>query len=450
MIKRREFITLLGGAAVTWPFAARAQQAKKPVIGFLDRGSPAAMTANVAGFHKGLAENGYIEGKNISVEYRWAGNQIERLPALAAELVRLPVSVIAATRTSAPAMAAKAATSTIPIVFQTGSDPVKDGLVASFNRPGGNVTGAARISAELVQKRLSMILQVVPGATTIALLANPNNDVGFATQVPEMQAAARERGVSLYVAKASNERELDAVFASIAQAGVGALVEGNDTLFLDRRKQLVALTISHRIPTIFFEREAVTDGGLMSYDASLVDSFRQVGIYVGRILKGDKPADLPVLQPTKFDLIINVTTARAIGLEIPPIAAASGVECHVDRKTIIKHRDHQRIMPKMVTVTAASKRLVGTAQLARRRRRSPPGSDVIALARPEVSQEGKSHETAGIHHAARRCGCVSARGARANDAGDDLSHACAVAERAAVLRHGVGIDPELLANGIGA
>jgi putative ABC transport system substrate-binding protein len=224
--------------------------------------------------------------------------------------------VIAATRTSAPAIAAKRATSTIPIVFQTGSDPVKDGLVASFNQPGGNVTGAARISAELVQKRFNMILQLVPKATTVGLLVNPANE--FAMQVPEMQTAARARGVSLYIAKASNERELDAAFAAIAQAGVGALVEGNDTLFLDRRKQIVALTISHRIPTIFFNREAVTDGGLVSYDASLVDSFHQVGVYVGRILKGEKPAALPVLQPTKFDLVINVTTARAMGLEIPP------------------------------------------------------------------------------------------------------------------------------------
>jgi putative ABC transport system substrate-binding protein len=226
--------------------------------------------------------------------------------------------VIAATRTSAPAIAAKGATSTIPIVFQTGGDPVKDGLVASFNQPGGNVTGAARISAELLQKRLSTILQLVPRATTVGLLANPNNAIEFAMQVPEMQAAARARGVSLYIAKASNERELDTAFEAIAQAGVGALVEGNDTLFVDRRKQIVALMISHRIPTIFITREAVTDGGLMSYDASLVDSFRQVGVYVGRILKGEKPADLPVLQPTKFDLVINVTTARAIGLEIPP------------------------------------------------------------------------------------------------------------------------------------
>jgi putative ABC transport system substrate-binding protein len=320
-IRRREFIALLTGAAAH-PLAGSAQQPRKPVVGFLDRGSPVAMTANLSGFHKGLAETGYNEGKNVSIEYRWAENQTDRLPALASELVRLPVAAIAATRTSAPALAAKAATSTIPIVFQTGSDPVKDGLVASFNRPGGNVTGVARVSAELIRKRLGIILQVMPGATTIGLLVNPNNNIEFATQVEEMEEAIRARGLSLYVARASTDRELDAAFAAIAQAGVTALVEGNDTLFLDRRKQIVALTISHRIPTIFFERESVADGGLMSYDASLADSFRQVGAYVGRILKGEKPADLPVLQPTKFDLILNITTGRAIGLEFPPTLLA--------------------------------------------------------------------------------------------------------------------------------
>jgi putative ABC transport system substrate-binding protein len=320
-MRRRDFIQGIGAAAM-WPLPARAQRAGMPVIGFLDRGSPVAMTANLAGFHKGLAENGYSEDKNVSIEYRWAENQIDRLPALAAELVRLPVAVIAATRTSAPAIAAKAATSTIPIVFQTGSDPVKDGLVVSFNRPGGNVTGAARVSAELIQKRLNIILELAPWATTIGLLVNPNNNIEFASQVREMQEATRARGLSLYVAKASDDRELDEAFAAMTRAGVAVLVEGNDVLFLDRRKQIVALTISHRIPTIFFDRESVADGGLMSYDASLADSFRQVGVYVGRILKGTKAADLPVLQPTKFDLVINLTTARAIGLEIPPTMLA--------------------------------------------------------------------------------------------------------------------------------
>jgi putative ABC transport system substrate-binding protein len=318
-MRRRGFITLVGGAAV-WPLAARAQQSM-PVIGFLDRGSPVAMAANLAAFQKGLAENGYSEGKNARIEYRWAEGKNDRLPALAAELVRLPVAVIAATRTSAPAMAAKAETSTIPIVFETGSDPVKDGLVASLNRPSGNVTGAFRVSAALIQKRLNVILELLPRAKTIGLLVNPNDNIEL-TQVEEMREAVGARGLALYIARVSNERELDGAFAAITQAGTDVLLEGNDTLFLDRRKEIVALTISHRIPTIFFERESVAEGGLMSYDADLADSFRQVGVYVGRILKGERPADLPVVQPTKFDLVLNLKTARAIGLEIPPALLA--------------------------------------------------------------------------------------------------------------------------------
>ncbi len=320
-MKRREFITLLGGAAAAWPLAARAQQPAMPVIGFLDKGSPVGMTANLAGFRQGLAESGYSEGKNVAIEYRWAQNQNDRLPALAAELVRLPVTVIAATRSSAPALAAKAATSTIPIVFQTGSDPVKDGLVASFNRPGGNVTGATRLTEELVPKRLGLISELAPKATAIALLVNPNG-IQTALQVQEMQEATRTRGVALHVASASSDGELDAAFAAIAQSGAAVLVEGSDPLFIDLRKHIVALTLSHKIPTIFFERDSVVDGGLMSYAANFADSFRQVGAYVGRILKGEKPADLPVLQPTKFELVINLKTAKAIGLTVPPTLLA--------------------------------------------------------------------------------------------------------------------------------
>jgi putative ABC transport system substrate-binding protein len=315
-MRRRDFIKGIAISA-TWPLAVRAQQPRKPVIGFLDRGSSASMTSNLAGFYKGLAENGFSENRNLTIEYRWAEGRNDRLPALAAELVHLPVAVIAATRTAAPAMAAKAATSTIPIVFQSGSDPVKDGLVATLNRPGGNVTGAFRLSSALIQKRLSIMLELAPNAKTIGLLINPNDNIEL-VQLQEMHEAVQSQGLSLYVAKASNTRELDEAFAAMTQAGVDVLVEGNDTLFLDRRKQIVAQTISHRIPTIFFERESVVEGGLMSYDANLADSFRQVGVYVGRILKGEKPADLPVMLPTKFDLVINLTTARAIGLEIPP------------------------------------------------------------------------------------------------------------------------------------
>ena len=275
------------------------------------------MEANLAGFHKGLAETGYTEGKNVSIDYRWADNHYDRLPALAAELVRRQVAVIAATRSSAPALAAKAATSTIPIVFQTGSDPVKDGLVASLSRPGSNVTGASRLTTELVPKRLGIISELVPKATMIAYLGNPKG-IQTATQVRELEEATRKRGFKLYVAYASNKEELDAAFAAIARSGATALIEGSDPLFIDQRKEIVARTISHKIPTIFFERDSVVVGGLLTYAASFADSFRQVGVYVGRILKGEKPADLPVLQPTKFELIINLKTAKAIGLTIPP------------------------------------------------------------------------------------------------------------------------------------
>ena len=316
-MKRRAFITLFGGAAATWPLATRAQQPALPVVGFLDRGSAKGMEANLAGFHKGLAETGYTAGKNVSIEYRWADNHYDRLPVLAADLVRQRVAVIAATRSSAPAFAAKAATSTIPIVFQTGSDPVRDGLVASINRPGANVTGATRLTTELVPKRLGIILELVPKATVIGYLGNPKG-IQTATQVRELEEATRARGLKLYVAYASNVKELDAAFAAIAQFGAAALIEGSDPLFIDRRQAIVDETISHKIPTIFFERDSVLAGGLLTYAASFADSFRQVGVYVGRILKGEKPADLPVLQPTKFELIINLKTAKAIGLTIPP------------------------------------------------------------------------------------------------------------------------------------
>lgn len=316
-MRRREFVTLLGGVAAAWPIAARAQQEAAPVIGFLDRGTPNGMAANLAGFRKGLAAAGYVEGRNVTVEYRWAENRNDRLPALAAELIRLPVAVIAATRSSAPAAAAKAVTSTVPIVFQTGSDPVRDGLVAAFDHPGGNVTGATRLTTELVPKRLEIILQLVPKATAVAMLVNPTG-VQTAIQVQEMQEATRARGLALHIARASSDAELDTAFDEIAGSGAAALIEGSDPFFIGARKHIVALTISHRIPAIFFERDSVVDGGLMTYAASFSDSFRQVGEYVGRILKGAKPADLPVLQPTKFEMIVNARTAKTLGLTIPP------------------------------------------------------------------------------------------------------------------------------------
>jgi putative ABC transport system substrate-binding protein len=320
-VKRREFMMLLGGATVAWPLGARAQQSQMPVIGFLDRGTSAGMESNLAGFHKGLAESGYTVGMNVAIEYRWAQNQAERLPALAADLVHLPVAVIAATRSAAPAKTAMAATSTIPIVFQTGSDPVKDGLVTSLNRPGGNVTGATRLTTELASKRLGVILEVAPKATVIGILANPNG-VQTALQVQEIQESAGARGLVLHVANATSDRELDEAFAMLIKSRANAIIEASDPLFIDRRKQIVALSVSSKIPMIFFERDSVVDGGLMTYAADFADSFRQVGMYVGRILKGEKPAELPVLQPTKFDLVINLKTAKAIGISIPPTLLA--------------------------------------------------------------------------------------------------------------------------------
>ena len=316
-MRRREFITLLGGAAATWPLAARAQNPAIPVIGFLDSGEPAGMEANLTGFRRGLSETSYTEGQNLAIDYRWAEGHLDRLPALAADLVRRPVAVIAATRTSAPGLAAKAATSTIPIVFQTGSDPVKDGLVASLNRPGGNVTGASRLSTDLIPKRLGLMAELVPKMTAIALLVNPAGHQSVA-QVHEMQEPTRALGLQLHVVNASTEHELDTAFAAIVQSGADALIVAINPLFIARREQIVALAQRHAVPVIFAERESVMAGGLMSYAASFTDSFRQVGVYVGRILKGASPADLPVQQPVRFELVINLKTAKALGLTVPP------------------------------------------------------------------------------------------------------------------------------------
>ena len=300
--------------AATWPMAARAQQTM-PVVGYLDSGSPEGMTANLAGFHKGLAETGYTEGKNVAVEYRWARGRYDQLPGLAAELVRKPVAVFAATRGPGPARAAKSVTSTIPIVFQSGSDPVKDGLVASLNRPDGNVTGASRLSTDLIPKRLGLMTELIPQMTSIALLVNPTGPQAR-DQVQDMQEPARA-----WAQAARREREhrrrIGRRLASIGQNRDDALIVANDPLFLGRREQIAALALHHKIPATFPERESVAAGGLMSYAASLADSFRQVGVYVGRILKGEKPADLPVLQPTRFDLVLNLKSAKALGLTIP-------------------------------------------------------------------------------------------------------------------------------------
>jgi putative ABC transport system substrate-binding protein len=314
-MKRREFITLVGGAAAAWPFVARAQQAM-PVIGYLDSGFPAGMTAYLDGFRRGLSETGYTEGQNVAIEYRWAQGRSDQLTAFAAELVRRPVDVIVGSRGPAPGLAAKAATSTIPIVFQTGSDPVQIGLVASMNRPGGNVTGVTRMSTALIQKRLGIISELVPKAAAIALLVNPTGPQ-TREQVQEMQEPARALGLQLHVVEASSEGELEPAFAAAAQNGTKALIVATDNLFIGLREAVIALAAGHALPAMYFERESVMAGGLMSYSASLANSFRQVGVYVGRILKGAKPADLPVLQPDKFELVINLKTAKALRLSVP-------------------------------------------------------------------------------------------------------------------------------------
>jgi ABC-type uncharacterized transport system substrate-binding protein len=319
-MKRREFIALAGGAAVAWPLTARAQQSL-PIIGFLDSGSPDGMADNLGAFRRGLSEAGLIEREHFVIEFRWAKGRYDRLPELAAELVGLPVAVIAATRSSAPARAAKAATATIPVVFQTGSDPVKDGLVSSMNRPGGNVTGVTRLSTALVPKRLGVITDLVPQAKQIALLVNP---VGpqTAEQTREMNEAARGLGLRVHVVSASREQELQSAFAAATEQEAQALVVATDNLFIDRREAIVALAKSHAIPVMYPERGSVAAGGLMTYAASLEDSFRQAGVYTGRILRGTKPSDLPVLQPDKFELVINLKTAKALGLTVPPTLLA--------------------------------------------------------------------------------------------------------------------------------
>jgi ABC-type uncharacterized transport system substrate-binding protein len=318
-----DFVLGLGGAAascVFWPPAARAQLAV-PLIGFLDSGAPDGMTAYLAAFHQGLGETGYAEGRNVAIEHRWAHGVADRLPALARELISRKVAVIAATRGPWPARAAKQETSSIPIVFQSGSDPVRDGLVASLNRPGGNVTGATRLSTDLIPKRLSVISELKPKMSTIALLVNPGGPQA-AEQQQEIQQATRTRGLDLRIFYARADEEFESAFVSIAESKSDALVIGTSPYFIGRRERIAALAMRHAIPTIFGEPEAVAAGGLMSYAASLADSFRQVGVYTGRILRGEKPADLPVLQPTRFELVLNLKTAKAIGLELPPTLLA--------------------------------------------------------------------------------------------------------------------------------
>jgi putative tryptophan/tyrosine transport system substrate-binding protein len=316
-VKRREFITLLGGAAVAWPLPARAQQPAMPVIGFLHGTSPDTNTDRLRGFYGGLKETGYLEGENVTIVYRWAENQMDRLPELAAELIRRQVAVIAATGGLAPAFAAKAATTTIPILFIANDDPVRLGLVASLARPGGNLTGINFFSGELVAKRLELLRELVPAATRVAVLVNPANAATMETTVRDVQAAARVIGLQIQVLNASTSREIDAAFATLVRESPDALFVGPDPFFLSRRVQLVNLASRHAIPATYSTRDIAEAGGLMSYGTNLTDAYRQVGVYAGRILKGAKPGDLPVVQLSKFEMVINVQTARMLGLTVP-------------------------------------------------------------------------------------------------------------------------------------
>jgi len=315
-VRRRDFITLLGGAAA-WPLDALAQQTAMPVIGYLHSGSLAPYAHLVAAFHQSLKEAGYIEGRNIAIEYRWAEGHYDRLPALAEDLVGRHVALIVAQGGDPSVLAAKSATATIPIVFTSSSDPVKLGLVASLNRPGGNVTGFWLYTSLLGTKRLELMRRLLPANTSITVLVNPDNpNADFDTA--ELQDAARTLGQSISFVKARSEAEIDAVFATFGERRASALLVNTDPFFLARYAQFVALAARSGIIAIYEQREFVTGGGLMSYGANLADGYRQVGIYAGRILKGEKPADLPVVQPTKFEMAINLKTAKTLGLEVPP------------------------------------------------------------------------------------------------------------------------------------
>jgi putative ABC transport system substrate-binding protein len=325
-MRRRKFITILGGTAVAWPFVVRGQQLAMPVVGFLHSGSPSEWASRVTAFRNGLKEAGYVEGQTVIIEYRWAEGRVDRFPELAADLVRRQVNVIATPGSTVAALAAKAATSTIPIVFGVPEDPVTFGLVASLARPGGNATGINFFTVELVAKRLGLLRELVPRAVHVAVLVNPTNVTNAKSTVRDVEVAARAIGLQVQVLNASTIGEIDAAFATLAHDRADALFVGPDAFFNSRRIQLASLAARHAIPATYASRDYAEAGGLMSYGTNIADMFRQVGAYSGRILKGAKPADLPVVQATEFELVINLQTARMLGLDVPPTLLARADE----------------------------------------------------------------------------------------------------------------------------
>jgi putative ABC transport system substrate-binding protein len=325
-MRRRDFIALLGGTALGWPQAARAQQPAMPVIGFLNSQSPEGYAERLRGFRQGLKDAGFVEGENVAIEYRWAEGQMDRLPVLAADLVRRPVAVIVAPGNTATALVAKAAATTIPIVFSVAEDPVRLGLVASLARPGGNLTGINFFNSELTAKRLELLRALVPGAVRIAVLINPTEATTAETTLRDLEPSARTMGLQIQPHKASTSREIDAVFATFVRERPDALFVAGNAFFNSRRVQLVHLASHHRIPATYGGRDYPDIGGLMSYGTNVTDAYRQVGVYTSRILKGAKPADLPVLQASKFELVINHQTARMLGLTVPATLLATADE----------------------------------------------------------------------------------------------------------------------------
>ena len=325
-MKRRDFITLLGGAAAAWPLAARAQQPAMPVVGIINAGAPETSVSRVTAFRQGLGELGYLDGQNVTIEYRWAEGRYDRYPELVADLIRRKVSVIATGASGPAAFAAKAATSSIPIVFGVGEDPVRLGLVASLARPGGNVTGVNFFTAEVAAKRLGLLRELAPRTTRVAVLVNPANAASAESTARDVRAAAPALGLQVQMLNATTVREIDTAYASLVRERADALVVAGDGFFNSRRVQLAMLAVRHAIPATYSVRDYPEAGGLISYGTSFADTFRQIGIYCGRILKGATPADLPVLQSTKFELVVNMQAARMLGIDVPPMLLARADE----------------------------------------------------------------------------------------------------------------------------